>query len=296
MYRLNKRAWKILRAEVERCSGSDQFSKMEMEIVIERLDKLRKEKGYPASLDDLRDAVFDTYPQFSEKVLKQAAQANKAPGVFTKIKWATILLTTSAGVLWVVNLPYPMIRWPVAKAAPILLLPSYISMDYNYRGAIKNLEQADQLVNKATSQADIDLGGEKVKAAQKHLDNLPVWFLGYYPQAYCGLFGCTWKFTLDEFESARRQAARIEAIVFQDQNAFIPLAEAEKSLKVAKQQYEQATEIKDRETAIASWQAAIDQLDQIPQQTLAGENSQTKLKAYKRDFDNARIGTLIAVC
>jgi predicted GNAT family N-acyltransferase len=27
---------------------------------------------------------------------------------------------------------------------------------------------------------------------------------------------------------------------------------------------------------------------------LAGENAQTKLKAYKRDFDNARIGTLIA--
>ncbi|MFK0734976.1 MAG: hypothetical protein HEQ35_03670 [Gloeotrichia echinulata IR180] len=294
MYHLNKRAWKILRAEVDRCSGDDQFGKMEREIVIERLDKLRKEKGSPASLDDLRDAVVDTYPQFSEKVLKQAAQANKAPGVFTKIKWVTIFFSSAAGLVWVVNLPYPMIRWPVAKAAPILLLPSYISMDYNYRGAIKNLEQADQLVNKATSPADIQQGGEKVKAAQKHLDNLPVWFLGYYPQAYCGLFGCSWNFTFDEFESARRQTARIEAIVFQDQNAFAPLAEAEKSLKEAKQQYEEATEIKDREKAIASWQAAIDQLDQIPQQTLAGENAQTKLKAYKRDFDNARIGTLIA--
>jgi len=293
MYRLNERAWKILRAEVQRCSSNDQVSKIEQEIVIKRLEKLRSEKDSPIKLEELRDKVIDTYPQFSQKVLKQAAQANQPSGVFTKIKWATILLGSSAGVLWVVNLPYPMIRWPIAKTAPILLLPSYISMDYHYRGAIHDLEQADQLVNKATSPANIQRGGEKVKSAQKHLHYLPVWFLGYYPHSYCNLFGCTWKFTLDEFETARLQAARIDAIVFQDQNDFTPLAEAEQVLKVAKQQYEQANNTKDREKAISSWQTALDQFDKIPEATLAGETAQTKLKAYRPDFDNARNGTLI---
>jgi hypothetical protein len=294
MYRLNKRAWQILRAEVQKCSGKDQLGKIEQEIVIQRLELLCEEKGSPAGLDELRDSVIDVYPQFSEKVLKKAAKANQPPGLFTKIKWATILLGSSAGMLWVINLPYPMIRWPVAKTAPILLLPSYINMDYHYREAIKNLEQADQLINQATSSADIEQGSEKGKAAQKNLDNLPVWFLGYYPQPYCNLFACTWKFTVDEFEAARRRVARIEAVAFQDRNALTPLAQGEMALKMARQQYEQATVIKDKENAIASWQAAIDQLEQIPAATFAGETAQTKLKAYQRDFDNARIGTFIA--
>ncbi len=294
MYRLNNKAFKILLAEVENCSGNDEVSKTERQIVIKRLEKLRQEKASPATINELRDTVIDIYPQFREKVLKQAARANQPPGIFNKIKWTAILVTGAAGVVWVVNLPYPMIRKPVAKTAPILLLPSFISMDYHYREAIKNLEQAEQLVNKATSPADIERGGEKVKAAQQNLDNLPVWFLGYYPQAYCGFFGCTWNFTFDEFEAARRKVAQLDAIVFQDKNALTPLQEGEKALLTAKQRYEQATNSKDKEQAIASWQAAIDQLEQIPTQTLAGETAQTKLKAYKRDFEDARIGTFVA--
>lgn len=213
--------------------------------------------------------------------------------MFKKIKWVVILLGGTAGVLWVVNLPYPMIRWPIAKTAPILLLPSYINMDHNYREAIHNLEQADQLINKATSQADIERGGEKVKAAKRNLDNLPVWFLGYYPQAYCNFFGCTWRFTVDEFETARQRVGRIEAIVFQDKNALVPFLQAEETLKAAKQQYQQATNTQDREKAIAIWQAGIDQLEQIPQQTLAAKTATAKLNAYKRDLENARIGNFI---
>lgn len=103
-------------------------------------------------------------------------------------------------MLWVVNLPYPMIRLPVARTAPILLLPSYMSMDYHYRRAIARVEQADQLINQATSAADLTLGEVKVKEAQQHLDALPVWFLGYWPQ-YTFWFG--WQFTLDEFKTAK---------------------------------------------------------------------------------------------
>ncbi|MGI2904147.1 hypothetical protein [Tolypothrix sp. VBCCA 56010] len=294
MYRLNNRAFEILRAEVQNCSGVDQVSKIEQQLVIKRLEKMRFCKGDPATLDELRDTVVDVYPQFSEKALKQAARANQPPGIFSKIKWSVMLLTSAAGVIWVVNLPFPMIRRPVAEKAPILLLPSFMSIDYHYRGAINAVEQADQLVNKATSLADIDRGAGKVKEAQKHLDNLPVWFLGYYPQTYCGLFACRWNFTLDEFEQARQQVARMDAKVFQEKNAFGSLNKGEQTLEGAKQQYQQAKNASEREKAIASWQAAIDSLEQLPNVTLSAETAEIKLKAYKRDFENARIGTFIA--
>jgi tetratricopeptide (TPR) repeat protein len=214
--------------------------------------------------------------------------------MFGKIKFAAIFVASTAGILWVVNLPYPMIRQPVAQAAPLLLLPSFMSMDRHYRGAIDSLEQADQLISKATSSADIERGGEKVKEAKKHLENLPVWFLGYYPQRYCSLVGCSWQFTFDEFEKARQRVARLEAVAFQDKNALVPLNEAQKALLTAKQEYQQAKNTKDREKAIASWQIAIDKLDQISQQTFAGKNAQTQLTAYKRDFENAQVGNFIA--
>ncbi len=214
--------------------------------------------------------------------------------MFGKIKFAAIFVAGTAGILWVVNLPYPMIRQPVAQAAPLLLLPSFMSMDRHYRGAIDSLEQADQLISKATSTADIERGGEKVKEAKKHLENLPVWFLGYYPQPYCTLFGCSWQFTFDEFEQARQRVARLEAVTFQDKNALVPFNEAQKELLAAKQQYQQATNTKDRESAIASWQTTIDKLDQISQQTFAGKNAQTQLAAYKRDFENARVSNFIS--
>ncbi|MBO3461182.1 hypothetical protein G7B40_017185 [Aetokthonos hydrillicola Thurmond2011] len=206
--------------------------------------------------------------------------------MFSRIKWTFILLTSAAGVIWLVNLPYPMIRYPIAKKAPLLLLPSFISMDHNYRGAINSLEQADQLVNTATSSADIERGGEKVKEGQKNLDNLPVWFLGYYPQAYCSLWGCTWRFTLDEFEDARRRVARMDAKVFQEKNALKLLTQGEQALNTAKQQYEQTQNTPENHKAIASMQTAIDSLEQIPKETLAGKMAATKLAAYNRDFKN----------
>ncbi|MBD2291909.1 hypothetical protein H6G06_00060 [Anabaena sphaerica FACHB-251] len=213
--------------------------------------------------------------------------------MFGKIKFAAFFIAGTAGVVWLVNLPYPMIRRPVAQVAPILLLPSFMSMDHHYRGAIDALEQADQLVSRATSSADIELGGEKVKTAKQHLDHLPVWFLGYYPQRYCTLFSCSWQFTFDEFEQARQRVARLDAVVFQDKNALVPFNEAKNGLETAKQQYAQAENTKDRETAIANWQVAIDKLDQISQQTLAGKTAQTQLTAYKRDFEYARISSFI---
>jgi hypothetical protein len=204
--------------------------------------------------------------------------------LFGKIIFAGSLLGSAAGIIWLINLPFPLIRLPVAKTMPILLLPSFMSMDHHYRQAIALVEQSDQLVNKATAVADFDLGEIKAKEAQKHLDALPVWFLGYYPQTYCKFFGCRWRFTVDEFQAARKNVGRMEAQIFQQKNAFTQLNQVEQTLNAAKQQYQEAKTAADRQKATVNWQSAIDQLNQIPAETLAGETAKKTLKAAERDF------------
>ncbi len=299
MTRLNHRAFEILRAEVQKCSSPDIAGQVQRSIVLKRLEKLRSSKGELASLEELRDTVSDIFPNFSEKALKAAARANRKPGALSHIKWTALVLAGSSGLLWAVNLPYPMIRWPVARTAPILLLPSYISMDYHYRQAIARVEQADQLINQTTSPADLTLGEVKLKEAQAHLDALPVWFLGYQPQ-YTFWFG--WQFTLDEFKTARANVGRMSAKVFQEKNALLQLNQGKQALNAAQQQYQQGQTAADKETALKSWQVAIDQLEQLPPETLAGRTTQTRMASAKRDFElvgglattGARTSTLIA--
>ena len=282
---LTDRAFDILRAEVDKCAAADGIAgNVYRSMVIKRLEKMRSQNGTFASIDEIRDTFKDEFPNFSEKALKEAVKANKAPGLFDKIIFAGGFLGAGAGIIWLLNLPFPMIRWPVAKTMPILLLPSFISMDHNYRQAIALVEQSDQLVNKATAAADFDLGETKAKQAQKHLDALPVWFLGYYPETYCSFFGCTWRFTLDEFQAARKNVGRMDAQIFQQKNAFTQLSQVEQALTTAKQEYQQAKNAADRQKASINWQSAIDKLNQIPAETLAGETAKKKLQAAERDF------------
>ncbi|MEG3868247.1 hypothetical protein [Microcoleus sp. Z1_B2] len=285
MARLTDRAFEILRAEVDKCAAADSLAgDVFRRMVIKRLEKLRSQNGTFASIEEIRDTFKNEFPNFSEQALKAAVKANRPPGLFGKIIFAGGLLGSAAGIIWLINLPSPMIRWPVAKTMPILLLPSFMSMDHNYRQAIALVEQSDQLVNKATAVADFDLGEIKAKQAQKHLDALPVWFLGYYPQTYCKFFGCRWRFTVDEFQAARKNVGRMEAQIFQQKNAFTQLNQVEQTLKTAKQEYQQAKTAADRQKATVNWQSAIDQLNQIPAQTLAGETAKKTLKAAERDF------------
>ena len=93
----------------------------------------------------------------------------------------------------------------------------------------------------------------------------------------------------------------MEAKLFQEQQAQTILEQGEKALQEAKQQHELAQTWTDRQKAIAAWQAALDQLEQLPEETLVGRTSQTKLAAYKRDFqqvasvatETKRTGTLM---
>ncbi|MGD1704655.1 hypothetical protein [Dapis sp. BLCC M229] len=289
MPRLYDRAYKILEVEVDKCAKEDLVGEVGKNIVMKRLDKLTFQSGEPLKEEELSYLVKDQFPNFSETVIQKAAKANKPPGMLSKIAWIPAALVGMAGIVWVANLPYPMIRKPVAKVAPIILIPSYINMDYNYREAIANVEQADQLINKATSSADINFGAEKVALAQKHLDELPVWFLGYYPERYCTFFSCSWKFTLDEFETARKQVGRMEAKIFQEKNAQTLLTEAEQKIAAAKQQYLEAATSTEKQQAIANWQTGIDKLTQIPSVTVAGKMAKPQLAATKRDFQ-AEVG------
>lgn len=285
MARLTDRAFEILRAEVDKCAAADAIAgNVYRSMVIKQLEKMRSENGTFASIEEIRATFKDEFPNFSEKALKAAVKANRPPGLFDKIIWVGVFLGAGAGIIWLANLPVPIIRKPIADKLPILLMPSFSSMDYNYRQAIALVEQSDQLVNKATAVADFDLGETKAKQAQKHLDALPVWFLGYYPETYCSFFGCTWRFSVDEFQAARKSIGRMEAQIFQQKNAFTQLGEAEQNLNTAKQQYQQAKNAADRQKASINWQSAIDQLNQIPPETLAGETARKKLQAAERDF------------
>ncbi|MGC9505901.1 hypothetical protein [Baaleninema sp.] len=290
MSRLSDQSYEILRTELDQQTPNDAADRVRRQIVIKRLEKMRFASGEFASETEITNAITDIYPDFNPTVIQRAAKANRPPGLFSKLKWVAVLAVGSVGFVYIANLPYPMIRRPVAKTMPMVLLPSFLSMDHSYREAVALVEQADQLVNQATSAADLELGTEKVTQAQKHLDKLPVWFLGYYPEAYCTLFGCTWRFTYDEFKAARQQVARMEAKLFQENNAQTGLNEAIADLEAAKQQHQQAQSGEERSAAIAQWQGAIDRLVQIPSPTLAGRSAQLQLEAARRDFQ-AVVGT-----
>ncbi|WP_017304773.1 hypothetical protein [Spirulina subsalsa] len=305
MPRITPRAYNLLLQEAQQCAALAPLNaQVELRIVRKRLDKLRNGSGRLLSEAEIAATVKDIFPQFSDEVIAEAAKTHQSPTTaLDGLKFPVIFILSLVGLIWVINLPFPPIRRPVAKAAPLLLLPSFISMDSNYRQAVSKVEQADQLVNRSTSKEDFELGARKVTEAKKHLNALPVWFLGYEPVTYCNWFGCTWRFTFDEFEQARKNVGRMEAKVFQETNALKQLEQAEAAIQESKLDYQKAANPSEQQNAVLSWRAAIDQLTQLPPDTFAGRNAQQKLQAYQRDFQevagvvssNERSSTLVTV-
>lgn len=289
MPRLSNRAYSLLDKELKRLCEGKPAEQIRRNIVGKRLQKMCEQEGAPATYAELKDAVDDIFPEFDEKILKQAAKLNLPNPAIRPAKWIVGLTAGVAalvGGIWFVNLPYPMVRWPVSKVAPMLLLPSFMRMDHNYRQTIIYTEQADQLINNATSAADFELGADKSAQAQKHLDQLPVWFLGYYPQRYCQFFSCGWKFTLDEFQDARALIGRMEAQIFQEQNALQQLEAGTITVETAKAQYQAVQTSAEKTTALADWQTGMDQLNEIPNGTLASSQAQKRLEAFQRDYSS----------
>jgi hypothetical protein len=285
MNRLNERAFDILNAEIKRCLKGNPLDRSSYQSLRRYLDRLCLESGNRMTFAELLRAVQGIVPNFSTDVIRRAAAANtKTSEVGGFLKWGVIATTVSVGLVAIANLPYPMIRTPVAATAPIVLLPSFISMDRNYRAAIANVEQADQLVNQATSAADLDRGAVHVADAQAALDRLPVWFLGYQPRTYCTFFGCTWKFTLDEFEQARKQIARMDARIFQENNALVDYTAASADLETAREAYAIAPSNVEKNQALAAQQTAIDRLMAVPAETLAGRLARQQAGTADRDL------------
>ncbi|HBK24806.1 MAG TPA: hypothetical protein DDZ60_20605 [Planktothrix sp. UBA10369] len=284
MVRLYNQSFEILKIELKKCAKTDLVGEVGEKIVLKRLEKMRSQSGESLTLDELKSLVSDQFSEFNEVVLEKAAKANHPPGIWSKLAFGTAILGGFVGFVALANLPYPMIRFPVSKTVPILLIPSYISMDYNYRQALSLVEQSDQLINQATAITDIELGVEKIGKAQKHLDKLPVWFLGYYPQAYCSFTGCVWRFTFDEYESARKNVGRMESKIFQEQNAYQEYTKAEQLIKESENNFPKLPPGNEQQQMISLWQKAIDKLDKIPSQTLAGKLAEKELETAKRDF------------
>ncbi len=116
MFLLNRAAFDILKAEIERLCTNHPAGQVQREIAVKRLEKLCSRTGAPLTLPQLRNLVDDLFPDFSEKVLKQAAKANCPPSpTWGRIKVGAIAIASLAGGIWFLNLPYPMIRYPVAR-------------------------------------------------------------------------------------------------------------------------------------------------------------------------------------
>ena len=199
-----------------------------------------------------------------------------------------LLLGIPVGALYLVNLPYAAIRRPVAAKAPLLLLPSYISLDRNYRHAINTFEQAQQLIDGATTPADLALGEQTLDEAQESLDALPI---GWVDDSFSAYGSYNWRFSRSRFNSARAEVGRLKAKVFQEKNAQAALLVAEQSLTAAQQQYPQAATAGERQRAISLWRTALEQLQKIPGGTLAGKTAQQNLLAYERNFEET-VGVL----
>ena len=302
MKRLNDRAFDILQTEIRRCTSSDMSGQVQYELALRRLQKFRLQQGSPLTYAELKEALFDLLPNLDDRVVRKAAKANRPPSmVWFWLKTGTLTVGVLAGGIWLVNRPIPWVRYLVAQNAPFLLTPSYMAMDYHYKNAIALVQQTDQLINRATAFEDLGLGEQKVKAAQKHLDELPAWYFGHFPSEYCWMMGCGWRFTFDEFRQARESVARVEARLFQEKNAQTRFEQADQALSEAMHLVQSQASEKERNKAIAQWQSAMDTLDQLPPELLAGRLARGKLAAAERDFkqvvgfeaDSQRTGRLI---
>jgi hypothetical protein len=254
-----------------------------------------KQPAKPKTLAELEQEIGAKQMSISP----QQPRSKPKGGIGTKLIWLTILLGLPAGVVWGANQPYPVIRRAVVQKAPVLLIPSYMSMDQDYRQALASMQQAEYLIEKPTSAADLALGEQQLQKTKTHFDNLPTGLVQDLPEYRYWWY--EWRLSVYGLNAARSKVGQLEAKVFQEKNAQTLLTENSQALLNAKQQYQQATTVTDKKTAIATWRTALDKLEQIPGETLAGKTAQNQLEGYKRDFKeivglaagNERVSTLI---
>jgi hypothetical protein len=290
---LHKINWKILHKNPQNNSGIDPSIASQNPVLPKPVTP-----STPKTLAELEKKMAAEARVLNKNSQLTPSKAKR--GIGGKIIWLTILISIPVGGVWVANQPYPVIRRPVAQNAPFLLVPSYMNMDNHYRQALASVEQAEQLIEQATSAADLALGEQKLQETQEHLDELPTWLVNdsseykywWYDQ----------RFSIYGFNTARSKVGLLAAKVFQEKNAQTLLTDNTQILLKAKQQYQQASTVTDKQSAIAAWRSALNQLEQIPSQTLAGKTARHQVDLYEREFQevvglaagNERISALIA--
>lgn len=328
MSRLNNRAFEILRAEIQKCAEDDPLSQLEQNLVLKELQLLQSQQGSPLTLQEMRKAVIGTYANFSEKALLEAVKANSTKegektvgaavssnisasiGGCLKLAGLTALaLVGGMGVLLFGIGVYLTNQSPAEKTGSISgsVTPA-MSEEERYKQAIALVEQADQLVNQAKTSADLASGEAKLNEVKKYIDSLPVSHTvsskrySYTRKGRRYVSGYdTQTIYEDRFISVRSKFEEINTALSQEKQAQGLLNQEEQALIAAKQQYKQAQTSTDKEKAIASWKSSLDRLEDIPYGTLASKTAQTKLEAYKPDFEKVvgfivstqRTGTLI---
>ncbi|NCO76178.1 MAG: hypothetical protein GW795_10750 [Cyanobacteria bacterium] len=206
-----------------------------------------------------------------------------------KLVKTTLFITIPVGILYVINLPYPAIRRPISEKVPLLLLPSQITTEYHFKKSINLMEQAQQLIDNATSQEDLQLGEKKLQEAKQSLNAIPV-----YPSndLFGGSYGYGWRFSSFGFQEMRGKVGELEAKIFQEKNAQTLFKKAELAFNEGKNNYENAKNNYDKQQAIKTWKLAINNLEEIPVNTLAGEKAQQKLSSNREELE-AIIGNFI---
>lgn len=199
-----------------------------------------------------------------------------------RLIWMSLIIGIPSGIIYVLNLPYPAIRQPIAKNAPLLLLPSNMSIEANFKKGQATVEEARQLIEAPTSPADLERGESKLKEGKSALDAIPAWYLAEWADYSRGYWGY-WEFSPAALQGARIKVGQLEAKVFQEKNALIAFTEAEKDLMTAKSQLQQANN-SNKKVAAQSLQSAIDRLNQIPPQTMSGRKAQQLVTTSIRDF------------
>ncbi|MGL5081485.1 MAG: hypothetical protein ACRC8A_08355 [Microcoleaceae cyanobacterium] len=289
MQRLRNRAFEILSTEVSQYAQGDFVSEVGRKIVMQRLEKLRSQPGNPLSFDELREVVSDQFPNFDEDVLKRTAQINSPAKIATWVLWGTAALVSLCATVWIANLPFSFIRKPIAQKAPLLLLPSQIVADRNYQQATTLFNQAEQRFQQAKTSADLDRVQQPLEEANRFLQQLPTHALETYPKQYCSVVQCRWKFTLQEYQTTQNNLEQLQAKVLQNKQAQKQLAQAQAALNSARQRYQNSQSSSERNQAMLAWQSALDQLTQVPADTLAWKSAQTQHNQAQQQFQ-ATIG------
>ena len=205
-----------------------------------------------------------------------------------RVKFISLAIGLVGGGLAIANLPIPLIRQPIARHAPFLLLPSLVAWDHHYREGTVALKQAEQLIQQAKHPDDLALGDRSLKLAQHHLNALPLEdFSQYDASYYCSIRSCSWQFSRQEIQQRRELAARIESTLVQEQHLQSQLQQITDAIAEDQVNYQKATSETQKQPIVTQWQQDIQQLEALSSNTLTGKLAGVEKAKAETAFQNA---------